>query len=507
MNSGRITLTDPAPGSSQPLMSLLAGWAEVPAELDRPVAGVQLDSRNVTDGDLFIALAGLTVNAMDYLPAVIAAGATAVLTELGGERPNAAEKELLRQHSIAHIEVEKLPLVAGEIAGRFFGDPSRALKVIGVTGTDGKTSVCHMLGQTLNAHRPNCGVIGTLGWGFSGHLKDAGLTTPDAVKLQSSLARFRDAGAAYAAMEVSSHALAQFRVAGISFDVAVLTNLGRDHLDYHGDMASYRVAKEALFYQPQLRAAVINIDDEFGASLVGRLTDLEVTTFGADAGGERHIRYSNVVQQSDGLQFALDYDGDSYQVESRLIGRFNVQNMVATFGVLVVSGLSPDLAAVALQSLQPVPGRMETTRLANGALVIVDYAHNPHALESVLKSVSEHVTGRVLVVFGCGGDRDQGKRPVMASVAERFADECIVTDDNPRGENGDEIVRQILQGFESTSAVHVERDRKRAIQHALGKATAADCVVVAGKGHENYQLVGDRRLVFSDSSVVAEYAT
>ncbi|OED40764.1 UDP-N-acetylmuramoyl-L-alanyl-D-glutamate--2,6-diaminopimelate ligase [Chromatiales bacterium (ex Bugula neritina AB1)] len=487
------------------LSDLLGCRVTVPVAQDRLICGVQLDSRKVSTGDLFLALEGLTVHAMDYLDSVIESGVGAIVTDSGSGRPDETERAVLQHHDVPHLEIENLAAVAGEIAARFYGDPSRALKVIGVTGTDGKTSVCHMLGQAFNAHRDNCGVIGTLGWGISGRLKESGLTTPDAIKLQSALAEFRAVGAAFAAMEVSSHALVQGRVAGIAFDIAVLTNLGRDHLDYHGDMNSYRLAKEMLFNHPQLRAAVINVDDEFGAGLVGRLTDIEVTTFGEDVGGQNHIRYSELRQSAKGLQFTLDYEGKNYQVSSALIGKFNVQNMVATFGVLVVSGLSPELAALSLSSLQAVPGRMEASRLANNALVIVDYAHNPHALESVLKSVAEHVTGRLIVVFGCGGDRDQGKRPVMAAVAERYADACIVTDDNPRSENGDDIVQQILSGFENPAAVSVERNRKHAIALALGQAQANDCVVVAGKGHENYQLIGDRRLEFSDSEVVAGF--
>ena len=316
----------------------------------------------------------------------------------------------------------------------------------------------------------------------------------------------RDKGARSVAMEVSSHALDQNRVSGIAFDVAVLTNIGRDHLDYHGDMQSYREAKQSLFYKPQLRSAVINSDDEFGALLIERLPQVDVYSYGSESRAGKHIQYKNVQHLSTGLSFELDYAQNQYSVKSGLLGGFNVQNIAATFAVLVALGISPELAADSLATLKPVPGRMEATSLRNGAIVIVDYAHNPHALESVLDTVASHCEGQLLVVFGCGGDRDQGKRPMMASIAERFCDLCVVTDDNPRTESGDSIVSQIVDGFSSKEKVIVERDRKNAIELAMGKAGHGDFVVVAGKGHEDYQLVGEQRLPFSDSAVVAEFA-
>ena len=494
------------PSRSVSLQVLLEPWVAVSEGEDRQVTGVQLDSRKLSEGDLFVALQGDTVHGLDYLPQIVKSGAVAILMSANDSRPVDRERQDIEAASIALILIEDLVERVGEIVSRFYSDPSRSMKVVGVTGTDGKTSVCHLLGQALNENRDNCGVIGTLGWGFTRGLQDTGLTTPDAVTLQSVLCRFNEVGAGYAAMEVSSHALSQSRVSGILFDVAVLTNLGRDHLDYHGDMQRYRAAKEMLFFQPELRAAVVNADDEFGISLMGRLTDLELTTYGAEEGGERHVRYSNVSHASVGLSFDLEYAGRQFEIESHLLGSFNVVNLATTFAILVALGLSPDLAAQSLSNLKPVPGRMETTSLGNGAMVVVDYAHNPHALESVLKSIVSHLQGRLTVVFGCGGERDQGKRPLMANIAERYADICIVTDDNPRGEDGDEIVRQILSGFNSPNDVRVERDRRSAIQAAMNNASNGDLVLVAGKGHEDYQLIDGRRLPFSDSEVVAEYA-
>ena len=492
--------------AGQMLSALLDGIAVVLPDDDREISAVQVDSRRVSNADVFIALQGDTVHGLDFLESVIESNVAAVLIERHDKQCGDTERAALKQSAVVLIEVDGLAAQAGVIASRYYGSPSSSMQVVGVTGTDGKTSVCHLLGQALNQNRSNCGVLGTLGWGFGHQMQSTGLTTPDAVVLQSALADMLAAGASTVAMEVSSHSLSQQRVNGIVFDVAVLTNIGRDHLDYHGDMQSYRDAKKALFYQPKLRAAVINADDEFGALLVEQLPGIDVYSYGASERDGCHIRFCNVDHQPTGLSFDLVYGGESYRVSSKLIGSFNVQNIAATFAVLVALGISPDLAVDSLSSLKPVPGRMEATLLANGAVVIVDYAHNPHALESVLETVSIHCEGKLIVVFGCGGDRDQGKRPLMAAIAEKFADVCVVTDDNPRTESGDAIVDQILEGFQSRNTVTVERDRKAAIELAMSQASDGDFVVVAGKGHEDYQLIGQQRLPFSDSEVVSGYA-
>ncbi len=504
--TSKPTSRNAASGEHLMLSVLLDGMADIAPVHDRRVSGVHLDSRQVVAGDLFIALQGDTVHGLDFLQAVIGNKASAVLVSSGDPRCGDGERSALLSASISLIEIDNLASLTGEIASRFFGNPSSAMSMVGVTGTDGKTSVCHLLGQALNANNNVCGVLGTLGWGFGDKLQSTGLTTPDAVVLQSALAEIFNAGAKTVAMEVSSHALSQQRVNGIAFDIAVLTNIGRDHLDYHGDMQSYRDAKKTLFYKPQLRSAVINADDQFGEQLLDQLPELDLYSYGAAVRKGNHIQYLNVKHLTSGLSFDLEFDGKSYPVVSGLIGGFNVQNLVATFAVLVALGVSPELAVASLSELKPVPGRMEATLLDNGAVVIVDYAHNPHALESVLHTVSTHCDGKLLVVFGCGGDRDQGKRPMMASVAEEFSDVCIVTDDNPRSESGDAIVEQIVAGFKSRQNITIERDRKSAIEFAMSQAASGDFVVVAGKGHEDYQLIGDKRLPFSDSAVVASYA-
>lgn len=490
----------------QKLSDLLDGVAVVLPEADREIVGVHIDSRRVSSGDVFIALQGDTVHGLDFLQSVVEKKVAAVLVDKSDTRCDDAVQSVLSKAAIALIEVDDLAAFAGVIASKYFGNPSSSMRVVGVTGTDGKTSVCHLLGQALNLNRSNCGVLGTLGWGFGDRMQSTGLTTPDAVVLQSALAEMLDAGANTVAMEVSSHSLAQHRVNGIVFDVAVLTNIGRDHLDYHGDMQSYREAKKMLFFKPQLRAAVINADDEFGALLIEQLPEVDVYSYGGSERAGRHVCFCNVEHQIAGLGFDLVYDGESYRVSSKLIGGFNVQNIAATFTVLVALGVSPDLAIDSLSNLKPVPGRMEATVLASGAVAIVDYAHNPHALESVLSTVSSHCEGKLIVVFGCGGDRDQGKRPMMAGIAEKYADVCVVTDDNPRGESGDAIVEQIMGGFNARDNVTIERDRKSAIELAMSQAAEGDFVVVAGKGHEDYQIIGEQRLSFSDSQVVNDYA-
>ncbi len=488
------------------LSFLLEGLADVSPEDDCEIDGVHMDSRQVQGNDLFMALQGETVHGLDFLQSVLSKKARVIVVNRADDRFGENESAAIAAASVALIEIENLTAVAGEIASRYYGQPSAMMNVVGVTGTDGKTSVCHLLSQALNVNSKNCGVLGTLGWGFGNAMHSTGLTTPDAVAVQSALASMLNEGAKTVAMEVSSHALVQKRVSGIVFDVAVLTNIGRDHLDYHGNMEAYREAKQSLFYKPQLRAAVINSDDEFGALLMERLPELELFSYGMAEQSGNHIRYQNVEHLASGLSFELDYGGQQYPVNSALLGGFNVQNIAATFAVLVALGVSPDLAINSLSDLKPVPGRMESTRLDNGAVIIVDYAHNPHALESVLNSLSTHCKGRLVVVFGCGGDRDQGKRAMMAAIAEEFCDLCVVTDDNPRSESGDVIVEQILGGFKVPEKVIVQRDRKAAIELAMSQAGNGDFVVVAGKGHEDYQLVGDQRLPFSDSAVVANYA-
>jgi UDP-N-acetylmuramoyl-L-alanyl-D-glutamate--2,6-diaminopimelate ligase len=391
--------------------------------------------------------------------------------------------------------------LAGRLADRFHGEPSHALKVIGVTGTNGKTSVCHFLAQAFDAPGARCGVIGTLGNGLTGALEPATHTTPDALALHAGLARLRDAGATRVALEVSSHALDQERVAGVRFDTAVFTNLTHEHLDYHGDMAGYAAAKRRLFSQPGLRRAALNVDDPQGAAWrAGIDPSIEVLGFGFDAAAE--LRGSDLRFDADGLTLEVRHGTAHATLRSPLLGRFNASNLLAALAVLRLAGLDLAEAVARLARVRTVPGRMERFARSDGPLAVVDYAHTPDALEAALAALREHCQGRLWCVFGCGGERDAAKRPLMGAAAEAGADRVIVTDDNPRHEDGAAIAAAIVAGLREPARVEVVRDRATAITRALHEAAPEDVVLVAGKGHETVQQIGDEARPFSDRALV-----
>ncbi|KAA2284947.1 UDP-N-acetylmuramoyl-L-alanyl-D-glutamate--2,6-diaminopimelate ligase [Arenimonas fontis] len=476
---------------AMPLSRLLAGQPPLPPGFDPLVAGLSADSRTVGPGDAFVALAGASTHGLRHVPA----GAAVVLYE-----PPAPDGLAVPANAIA---VPGLRARQGELADRFYGAPSKAMAVIGVTGTNGKTSTVQLLTQALSLSGAVAGSIGTLGAGLYGQLEAGERTTPDVITVHRLLASLRERGAGHVAMEVSSHALDQGRVDAVAFRVAVFTNLTRDHLDYHGSMEAYGEAKARLFAWPGLQAVVINLDDPFGARLYQRVPG-DVRRIGLSARGaaDAALRAEQVRLRPDGLHFHLAEQGEREAVVSHLLGRFNVDNLLAVAGVLRALGWSLAEAAAMLPRLSPVGGRM--SRVGGGAgqpLVVVDYAHTPDALQQVLASLREHVRGRLTCVFGCGGERDAGKRPQMAAIAEAGADRVIVTDDNPRGEDGDAIVADILAGFTRPAAVRVQRDRARAIREAVAAATPGDVVLVAGKGHEPYQEIGGVRHPFDDLQV------
>ena len=494
--------------SNMTLHALLTGIAEVNGLPSDSVQALALDSRDVVPGALFMACAGLRKHGSAYIDDAVRAGAVAVLWEM---EPNATP---LPVHWRSADEGRRVPVIGvmhlsqklGLIADRFYGSPSRELFVVGITGTNGKTSCSHFLAQALHDEVP-CGVIGTLGFGLFGSLSPATHTTPDAITCHRLLAQMRAEAAAAVVMEVSSHGLQQGRVNAIAFDVAVFTNLTRDHLDYHGDMGAYAQAKRRLFDMPGLKAAVINQDDAFGRELLGSLHGdvqvisygLEATTRPADVGG-RIIRCD-----AQGLHLHVTTPWGQGQLLSGLLGRFNASNLLAVLATLLVRGLALDDALSRLSALTTVPGRMERFGGGDQALVVVDYAHTPDALEKALHAAREHCSGRLWCVFGCGGDRDPGKRPLMGQVAEAQADCVVITDDNPRTEDPGSIVDDILAGIRSPGQVRVEHDRGQAIAKAIASARAGDVVLVAGKGHEAYQQVGSKRLPFSDAAVVVQH--
>ncbi len=496
------------------LSMLLEGYAHVDAASDREIRGLSMDSRKTRPGDLFLACAGQSQRGHDFIAAAIRTGAIAVAYEADGE---AAAPPLSENTPL--FGVADLSRCAGIIAERFYGNPTRRLFVAGVTGTNGKTSCSQFLAQALNENAP-CGVIGTLGNGLSGRLETGTHTTPDAISLHALLADMLEKGAASVAMEVSSHGLEQGRVNGVAFDLAIFTNLSRDHLDYHGDMASYARAKRRLFEMPGLRYAVINADDPFGSELLQSMPasvktiSYSLVGYGkGDEGGipSRHVaarmnRVQGTVlhQYINGMEMHVVTPWGEGRFPSRLLGRFNASNLLAVLSALVLSGIDFLDALHKVSRIRPVPGRMECFGGSDGKpLVVVDYAHSPDALRQVLQALREHCRGALWVVFGCGGNRDRGKRPLMGEVAQRYADHVVLTDDNPRHEDADEIIAEIAAGLHEPGHVHVQRDRARAITHVLKQAKENDVVLVAGKGHEDYQIMGDDKRPFSDSAQVS----
>jgi UDP-N-acetylmuramoyl-L-alanyl-D-glutamate--2,6-diaminopimelate ligase len=465
------------------------------------VTGLALDSRAVRPGDLFLAQVGTVTDGRRFVDAAIDRGAAAVLQEDPG-------CGFTLRRGVPVVGVPGLPALVGPIADRFHGRPSGDLWVAGVTGTNGKTTVTHLIAQAL-AHAPGgtpsgCGVVGTLGHGPYGALRPTRHTTPDAVSLHALLAEFRDLGLRHAAMEVSSHALSQGRVGGVRFDVAVFTNLTRDHLDYHGDLGRYAAAKRALFRVPGLQSAVLNLDDPVGREILEEVGP-GIEVLGYSLGGEPRaaLRAVEVSAGREGLRLALETPAGPASLESPLLGQFNAANLLAALGALLAARLTLDQALAGLAGARAVPGRMERFGGAAGQpLVVVDYAHTPDALEQALATLRPHCTGSLACVFGCGGERDRGKRPEMGAVAERLADRVFVTDDNPRGEDGAAIVREILGGLRHPARARVERDRDRAIAAAVTGTGVGDVVLIAGKGHEDYQEVRGERRPFSDRAVV-----
>jgi len=473
-----------------PLSELLPDVAGVPAGLR--VTGMSQDSREVAAGDAFLAIPGFGTHGLRFVDQARAAGAAAIVYE-----PPAPDGVQVPPEAIA---VPALRARIGAMADRLHASPSAAMTVVGVTGTNGKTSTVQMLAQAWSLRGLRAGSIGTLGAGLHGQVEPTGFTTPQVSRMHGLLAQLRDEGAQAVAMEVSSHALDQGRVDAVRFAVGVFTNLTRDHLDYHGDMDAYGAAKARLFQAPGLRAAVVNLDDDFGRSLHAAL-DPALQAVGTSARGrpEARVRAEGVVLDAEGLAFRLRINDEAHAVRTGLLGRFNVDNLLAVAGVLHALGAGADEIAQVLGQLQPVAGRMNRLGGAGAPMVVIDYAHTPDALEQALSSLREHARGRIVCLFGCGGERDRGKRPQMAEVAGRLADAVIVTDDNPRREDGDAIVADILAGFADRSRVSVERDRRAAISRAVGEAGPGDIVLVAGKGHEPYQEINGTRHPFDDA--------
>ncbi|MEZ0231677.1 MAG: UDP-N-acetylmuramoyl-L-alanyl-D-glutamate--2,6-diaminopimelate ligase [Methylophilaceae bacterium] len=455
-------------------------------------SGLTSDSRKVKAGDVFVAYAGDSHDGRHFIPQAIAQGAAAVVWEPQGFSWN-------NEWQLKHVAVPGLRKTVGNIADTFYGEPSQKMWVIGVTGTNGKTSCSHWLAQALNILNRKTAVVGTLGNGFINALSTAINTTPDPILLHGMFAEYLKQGAQAIAMEVSSHGLDQGRVSGVHFNVAVLTNLSRDHLDYHGDMDAYAAAKRSLFAWDGLACAALNADDVFGREIAQEMLrrGKRVLTYGLDAGD---IRGTALRFNEHGLSMHVETPFGGADIQVGVVGRFNAYNVLAVLTGLLVSDVSLSDAVNAIGQLKPVAGRMQQYGGQGKPVVVIDYAHTPDALEKVLAALREQVSGKLVCVFGCGGDRDAGKRPLMGAVAAQLADEVVVTTDNPRHEKPAEIISQILGGIDQ--APYVEIDRETAINFAISNAQQGDVVLVAGKGHEDYQDIAGTKHPFSDEAVV-----
>ena len=447
------------------------------------VDALTADSRNVRPGSLFVAMRGSATDGHAYIDAAVKAGATAIVSERAVAVPPKVALAIVPDSRVA----------ASRVAAAFYGEPSRALRVVGITGTNGKTTTAYLAAAVLEAGGFPCAVIGTLGTRFRERATALANTTPLALELQEELARLRDAGAHAVAMEVSSHALALARVDDVDFAVAAFTNLTRDHLDFHETMEAYAAAKRRLF--DLAPAAVINLDDPYGRAWAGELRERGQTlvTYSAAGDASADLVANDVSMRAVGTTFSAA----GVRVELALPGRFNIANALAALGIARASGIALDVAAAALAGVRSVPGRME--RIAAGGIeAIVDYAHTPDALANVLRAARETTQGRLFVVFGAGGDRDAGKRPQMGAVARELADVTIVTSDNPRSEDPLAIARAVAGG----AGAEIVLDRARAIATAIARAQPGDTVVVAGKGHETYQIAGGEKRHFDDREAV-----
>ena len=489
------------------LSELLVGMLADPSVLvDLNVTGLSLDSRQVLAGGLFFSLAKDIDQRVHNLKQALSLGVAVVLFDKE-QIATEEENKLLTQANTHAYSVRNLGDKTGEIAARFYGHPSLAFTVIAVTGTNGKTSVSQFIAQALESLNKPCGVIGTLGVGSKDKLKNTGMTTPDPVTLQAVLAELCQQGIKYVVIEASSHALAQGRLNSVSIDVAVLTNLSRDHLDYHHDMTEYAAVKSQLFDFPSVKIAVLNSVDELGQKLIAKMSDsddVKLLTYSSQAEISALFEINNKHVAINGLSFNLTTQHAYTKISSPLLGAFNIDNLLAAFASLIAINVSFDDASQAINQCHSVDGRMQNYGSENQLNVVVDFAHTPEALTQALQSLRTYMPedGKLWCVFGCGGDRDTGKRALMGYSADRYADYVVLTDDNPRSENNAVIIEDILTGISEQEKVHIEHDRKLAITYAITHAKATDIILVAGKGHEQYQDVMGVKQPFSDAEIV-----
>lgn len=484
------------------LAKLLKDILSIPPAVDRDITRLVLDSREIRQGDLFLAIAGTHLDGRRYIVDAIARGAAAVL--IASDHPQAM---ITTEADVPIVPVHQLKALLGQLSASFFDYPAKKMQMIGITGTSGKTSCTHFIGQVLQNLSIPCGLIGTLGSGFYGDLHETGLTTPDAVKLQTTLHDLWSQGAKAISMEVSSHSIDQGRINAIDFDLGIFTNVSQDHLDYHGDMAAYAAVKRRFLAEFPIKQLIINVDDVHGQQWLLELAPtkkvLAYSTMGHApiAPAIPLVTAKNVSLSLKGMHAVIDTPWGRGELSLSLIGQFNLSNALAALSALCLYGIPFETVLQQLAALKPVPGRMQTLVRKGKPLVVVDYAHKPDALAKALEALRKHTKGRLICVFGCGGERDSQKRPIMGKIAETLADRVIITNDNPRHEDPASIAQQILQGMINQDRVSVELDRSKAIKNSIQWAKENDCILIAGKGAEHYQLVGDKKLPFDDVDV------
>lgn len=483
------------------LKELLQDVIAVEAKWDRDIKSIVIDSRQVTAHSLFIAYKGTQVDGREFIQSAIDKRVAAIVAETVNNQENITEIAGIPVFNIKHAQS-----AIGKIAARFYQYPSEQLDLIGITGTNGKTSVAHYLAQALTALDHPCAMIGTIGSGLVNNLSRSALTTPDAIAIQSQLAGFLQQDIRHVAMEVSSHALDQKRTQQVKFTTAVFTNLSQDHLDYHGTMQKYGEAKLKLFQQPNLRHAIINFDDPF-SKIICEVLPANVQSYTYSLSNTAADIYVTDVHHSNhGMSAKIVTPWGKGELQTQLIGEFNLNNLLCVIGCLCVRGFKLFSVLQILSLTRGAMGRMEVFKSRANISLIVDYAHTPDALQQALLAVKQHCQGKVWCVFGCGGDRDKDKRHKMGEISENYADHIIITNDNPRSEDPNSIIEDILQGIKNPSKVQIEMNRKQAIISAYEQAKENDMILIAGKGHENYQLIKDEKLEFSDIELAQELA-
>ena len=491
------------------LSQLCKDFTDITADADTDIHDLCVDSREAKPGDLFIARHGAVSDARKFVGDALKKCVAAVLYEVDDGQGLSMQHLQGWDPNVPLLPVNRIDEILGTLAKRFFNDPTRNMAVIGVTGTNGKTSTTQYIAQALRALHLPCGVIGTLGYGME-ELTPTTHTTPDIITLNRYCNQFKNEGAKAIAMEVSSHALEQKRIAGLHLHMGILTNLTRDHLDYHQTMAAYAKAKRKLFTHPGLQLAILNAQDEFGLDLLKSLpNNLSKLAYAIDEpvkglGNVAQIYATDITLSNQGLRFTVETPMGQIGAETTLLGRFNVANILATISALLGLNFSIQDIERVLPLLQSVNGRMQMLGGQGKPRVVIDYAHTPDALAQVLLAIKAHNPQRIICIFGCGGDRDKGKRPFMGKIAETYSDYCIITNDNPRHEKPMRIAEEIVTGMTQKSIRTIILDRKEAILEGINKAGLNDIVLIAGKGHETYQQIGDVKYPLSDMQIALD---